>query len=51
MPQPAEDTPLHAYVVLSLLTGARTEEVRALRWEHVDLTGNPVGARNGAHSS
>ena len=29
----AEDTPLHAYVVLSLLTGARTEEVRALRWE------------------
>jgi integrase len=37
----AEDTPLHAYVVLSLLTGARTEEVRALRWEHVDLAGNP----------
>jgi integrase len=37
----AEETPLHAYVVLSLLTGARTEEVRALRWEHVDLTGQP----------
>jgi hypothetical protein len=37
----AEDTPLHAYVVLSLLTGARTEEVRALRWKDVDLSGNP----------
>ncbi len=37
----AEDAPLHAYVVLSLLTGARTEEVRALRWGHVDLVGNP----------
>jgi integrase len=24
-----------SYVVLSLLTGARTEEVRALRWDHV----------------
>ena len=28
---------LHHYVVLSLLTGARTEELRALRWEHVHL--------------
>ena len=26
---------MHAYVVLSLLTGARTEELRALRWDHV----------------
>ena len=26
---------LHHYVVLSLLTGARSEELRALRWEHV----------------
>lgn len=32
----AED-PLHAYIVVSLLTGARTEELRALRWEHVHL--------------
>lgn len=31
----SEGTPMHAYVVLSLLTGARTEEVRALRWDHV----------------
>ena len=29
--------PLHAYIVVSLLTGARTEELRALRWEHVHL--------------
>lgn len=26
--------------MLSLLTSARTEELRALRWCHVDLTGN-----------
>ena len=31
----SEGTPMHAYVVLSLLTGARTDEVRALRWDHV----------------
>jgi integrase len=33
----AEKSRLHAYIVVSLLTGARTEEVRALRWDHVDL--------------
>ncbi|MFI7431875.1 tyrosine recombinase XerC, partial [Micromonospora sp. NPDC049836] len=37
----SEGTRLHAYVVLSLLTGARTEELRALRWDHVDLHGQP----------
>ena len=26
---------LHAYIVVSLLTGIRTEEARALRWSHV----------------
>ena len=26
---------MYAYIVLSLLTGARTEELRALRWSHV----------------
>ena len=26
---------LHTYIVLSLLTGARTEELRALEWQHV----------------
>jgi len=30
----AEGTRLHAYVVLSLLAGVRTEEARALRWDH-----------------
>jgi integrase len=30
---------LGAYVVLCLLTGIRTEEARALRWDHVDLDG------------
>ncbi|GAA1208789.1 tyrosine-type recombinase/integrase [Prauserella alba] len=39
----AESWPrMHAYVVLSLLVGARTEELRALRWEHVDLVGGPT---------
>jgi integrase len=28
---------LHHYIVFSLLTGARTEELRALRWVHVHL--------------
>ncbi len=37
----ANGSPLNAYIVLSLLTGARTEEVRALRWADVDLTGQP----------
>ncbi len=37
----AGGTRLHAYVVVSLLTGARTEELRALTWDHVDLDGNP----------
>jgi integrase len=36
-----EGTPMHAYVVVSLLTGARTEELRALLWEDVDLLGGP----------
>ena len=33
----AEDSGLGAYVVLCLMTGIRTEEARALRWDHVDL--------------
>ena len=31
----AERTRWHAYVALSLLVGIRTEEARALRWDHV----------------
>jgi integrase len=37
----ATDTPIGAYIVVSLLTGARTEELRALTWNHVDLDGDP----------
>ena len=32
---------LHHYIVVSLLTGARTEKLRALRWDHVHLDGMP----------
>ncbi len=40
----AERTHWHAYIALSLLVGIRTEEARALRWDHVvtwmdDVTG------------
>jgi integrase len=38
----AAGTPLHAYIVVSLLTGARTEELRPLTWSHVDLDGDPA---------
>lgn len=34
----AEEFRLHAYVVLSLLTGIRTEEARELHWDRVHLT-------------
>lgn len=32
---------MHAYVVVSLLTGARTEELRALTWSRVHLDTSP----------
>lgn len=31
----------HAFIVVSMLTGARTEELRALRWTHVHLGAEP----------
>ncbi|MBP2321478.1 integrase [Kibdelosporangium banguiense] len=37
----ADDSTLGSYIVVSLLTGARTEEARPLYWEHVDLVGQP----------
>lgn len=37
----AENTKMAAYIVVALLTGARTEEMRALTWDHVDLVGQP----------
>lgn len=33
---------MRAYVVTSLLTGARTEELPALTWPHLDLDGDPA---------
>jgi integrase len=36
----AQGTRMHAYIALCLATGIRTEEARALRWEHVDF-GDP----------
>jgi integrase len=32
---------LHNYIIVSLLTGGRTEELRALRWDHVHLDAAP----------
>ena len=34
----ADDSTIGAYITVSLLTGARTEELRALRWDHVTLS-------------
>jgi integrase len=31
----AKTSPIHAYVALSIMTGVRTEEARALRWDHI----------------
>lgn len=36
----SENSNWHAYIVLSLLLGARTEELRALTWDSVDLDGD-----------
>jgi integrase len=41
----ARESRLNAYVVLSLTVGIRTEEARELRWDHVDLDGDPRAAR------
>jgi integrase len=38
----AEESRLHAFIVLSLLTGVRSEEARALTWEHVDLEAGTI---------
>jgi integrase len=38
---------MHAYIVVSLLTGARTEELRALTWSQTDLDGEPPSVSYG----
>jgi integrase len=40
----AEKSTMRGYVVVALLTGARTEELRALTWYHVDLEGDPFAS-------
>ena len=39
----AEGSPLHAYVIVSLLAGLRTEELRSLVWSDVDLEAGTLG--------
>jgi integrase len=39
-----DSSTLGAYIIVALLTGARTEELRALMWSHVDLGGQPDAA-------
>ena len=38
----AEDSRLYAYIVLCLLTSVRSEEARALMWDHVDLDARTI---------
>jgi integrase len=38
----ASKSRLHAYIALCLLTGIRSEEARALTWDHVDLDAGTV---------
>jgi integrase len=51
----AQASPLYAYVVVSLLTGIRTEEARELRWDHAvawdddSATWQPVTEAGFAH--
>jgi integrase len=41
----ADGERLVPYIVVSLLSGIRTEEIRALRWEHVHLDDRPESVR------
>jgi integrase len=41
----SRDTPMEAYITVSLLTGARTEELRALTWDHIDVNGDPAAEK------
>ena len=42
---------LHAYVVLSVTTGLRTEELRVLRWTEIDLDAATVAVYRAARAS
>ena len=47
----AKGSPLHAYVVLSLLTGLRTEELRSLLWTDVDLVAETLAVYRSVRAS
>ena len=47
----AADSRLYAYVVLSVTTGLRTEELRALRWNEVDLDAGTVAVYRAVRST
>jgi len=49
--QAARGSRLYAYVVLSVTTGLRTEEVRALRWNEIDLGAGTVAVYRAARAS
>lgn len=47
----AAGTHLYAYVVLSLTTGLRTKELRALGWNELDLVGGTVAVYRAVRAS
>ena len=47
----ANGSPLHAYVVLSLLAGLRTEELRSLLWTDVDLDAGTLAVYRSVRAS
>ena len=47
----SEGSPLHAYVVLSLLAGLRTEELRSLPWADVDLDAGTLAVYRSVRAS
>lgn len=47
----AEESPLHAYVVLSLLAGLRTEELRSILWTDVDLDAGTLAVYRSVRAS
>jgi integrase len=49
--QSAADSRLYGYVVLSVTTGLRTEELRALRWHEVDLDVGTVAVYRAVRAS
>ena len=49
--QAARSSRLYAYVVLSVTTGLRTEEVRALRWNEADLDAGTIAVYRAARAS